>query len=171
MGLRAVPVGFAALGHDVIYLEDTRLWPVYQRAGADPADCSENVAHLAAVMRHFGLDKRWAYRDETSGRCFGMSATELDEVCRTADVFVNISRSTVLREQYRRIPVRVLIDSDPMFTQIQYVTQEMFTPGVSAIREMVAGHTHHVTFGENIGGADCRVPDAGVHWQPTRRRR
>lgn len=162
------PVGFAGLGHDVFYVEDTRLWPVYQAGNADGADCAANVAHLARVMEWFGMAERWAYRDEASGLCFGMSEAMVREVCRTADVFVNVSCSTWLRDEYRGIPVRVLIDSDPMFTQIQHAEQRGFTAGKTGMREMVAGHTHHFTFGEHIGAPDCRIPECGVEWKPTR---
>jgi hypothetical protein len=162
------PAGFAALGHDVYYVEDTRLWPIYQSPDGGGADCSPNVAHLAAVMSAFGLDGRWAYRDEASGACFGLTEGGWREVCRTADVFLNLSCSTPLREEYRTIPARALVDTDPMFTQIQYVSQDGFTPGAPAMRELVAGHTHHFTFGENVGAADCSVPECGVTWQPTR---
>jgi hypothetical protein len=161
-------VGFASLGHDVFYVEDTRLWPIYQEATADGVSCASNVRHLAQVMSAFGLADRWAYRDEVTGECFGMSATDLAEVCRTADVFVNVSCSTFLRDEYRRIAVRVLIDTDPMFTQIQYATQSGFTAGETGIRGLVAGHTHHFTFGESVGTPDCRIPETGVRWQATR---
>ncbi|MGI8757162.1 MAG: hypothetical protein ACR2MB_15175, partial [Acidimicrobiales bacterium] len=33
-------VGLAALGHDVHYVEDTRLWPIYQPAGTSLPGCS-----------------------------------------------------------------------------------------------------------------------------------
>jgi hypothetical protein len=162
------PVGFAGLGHDVFYIEDTRLWPVYQRDNDGGFSCAANVAHLASVMKFFGLGNRWAYRDEASGECFGLSEAAVQEVCSTADVFVNISCSTFVRDEYRAIPVRILIDSDPMFTQIQYATQAAFTPGESGIRGVVADHTHHFTFGENVGAEDCRMPLCGVQWHPTR---
>lgn len=163
------PAGFAAMGHDVFYIEDTRLWPIYQTAGSDWGDCSANVAHLKAVMEAFGLAGRWAYRDEASGKCFGLTEEAVREIARTADVFVNVSCSTFLRDEYRRIPVRALIDSDPMFTQIQYLSQQMFTPGESSLRESVDAHTHHFTFGENVGASDCRMPECnGIRWRPTR---
>ena len=162
------PAGFAALGHDVFYLEDTRLWPVYQPAGSDWGDCSASVSHVAAVMAEFGLAGRWAYRDEASGRCFGLTEVQLREVCRSADVFVNVSCSTFLRDEYRAIPVRVLVDTDPMFTQVQLVSQQMFTPGSPGLRELVEGHTHHFTFGESVGRPECLMPDCGVAWRPTR---
>jgi hypothetical protein len=162
------PAGFAALGHDVFYIEDTRLWPIYQREGSDWGDCSAAVSHLAAVMKAFGLKDRWAYRDEASGRCFGISADHLREVCRTADLFVNVSCSTFMRGEYRAIPVRALIDTDPMFTQVQYLSQQMFTPGSPGLRELVDAHTHHFTFGESVGRPECLIPDCGIAWRPTR---
>ena len=102
------PAGFAALGHDVFYVEDTRLWPIYQPAGSNWGDASASVEHLKSVMDAFGLKDKWVYRDEASGRCFGMTEDQLREVCRTADVFVNISCSTFMRDEYRRIPARAL---------------------------------------------------------------
>jgi hypothetical protein len=162
------PLGFAALGHDVFYVEDTRLWPVYQTGGGG-ADCAASVAFLAAAMEGVGLGERWAYRDEVSGRCFGMTEARTREVCRTADVLVNLSCASVLRDEHASVPVRILLDTDPMFTQIQLAEAgEGFTPGGSGIRALVAGHTHHFTFGESVGAEGCRIPACGVEWRPTR---
>ncbi|HVG46298.1 MAG TPA: hypothetical protein VM890_16260 [Longimicrobium sp.] len=161
------PLGFAALGHDVWYVEDTGLWPVYQ--AGDAADCSASVAFLAAAMEGVGMGGRWAYRDEVTGRCFGLTEGRMREVCRTADVLVNLSCASVLRDEHAPVPVRILLDTDPMFTQIQYAEAgEGFTPGGSGIRALVAGHTHHFTFGESVGADDCRIPACGVDWKPTR---
>lgn len=161
------PLGFAALGHDVWYVEDTGLWPVYQ--AGDAAECAAGVAFLAASMEMVGLADRWAYRDEVTGRCFGATEARMREVCRTADVFVNLSCASVLRDEHASVPVRILLDTDPMFTQIQYAEAgEGFTPGGSGIRTLVAGHTHHFTFGESVGMEGCRIPACGVDWKPTR---
>jgi hypothetical protein len=119
-------------------------------------------------MEGFGFKDRWAYRDEASGQSFGLSEVRIREVCSTADVFVNLSCSTFLREEYAAIPARVLVDSDPMFTQIQYMTQEIFTPGSSSLKQLVDSHNYHFSFGENINGADCMVPRCGIEWKPTR---
>jgi hypothetical protein len=162
------PLGFSLLGHDVFYIEDTRLYPIYQKPGSNWDDCSASVEHLKKVMDYFGLGKRWAYRDEASGKCFGLSEEEVKEICSTADVFVNISCSTFMREEYMQIPVRILIDSDPMFTQIQYVSQQMFTPGEPGLKQMLHAHTHLFTFGENIGADDCLIPSGNLQWHTTR---
>lgn len=159
------PLGFAELGHEVFYLEDTAVWPIYQN---DVADCSGNVRHLAAVMSAFGLADRWAYRDEASGTWYGRSEADVATICRNADVLVNVSCSLVMRDIYAAIPTRLLIDSDPMFTQIQYMAGIAFTAGEPRMRALIHWHTHHFTFGEKVGDADCRIPDCGVRWRPTR---
>ena len=162
------PLGFSLLGHDVYYIEDTRLYPIYQKSGSNWDDCSASVEHLQKVMDHFGLKDKWAYRDEASGKCFGMTEARIKQICKAADVFVNISCSTFLRDEYLQIPAKVLIDTDPMFTQIQYLSQQMFTPGVPGLRQMVDAHNYHFTFGENVNSSDCRMPDCGLQWKPTR---
>lgn len=162
------PAGLAALGCDVFYIEDTSLWPVYQTGDSECGDCSRNVAHLAEVMDAFGFRDRWAYRDEPSGQWFGMSEAQVQAVCRSADIFLNVSCSAVMRDDYMTIPVRALVDTDPMFTQVQHETEVALTHGEPAMRQMVDAHTHHFTFGENVGAGDCRIPSCGRHWIPTR---
>src|SRR3954447_2549278 len=140
------PAGFRALGHDVYYVEDTGLWPVYATDSATNQLCDAGVANLRATMHAFELGDRWAYRDEVTGEWFGMTASRAAEVIRTADVFVNVSCSGVLRDAHTEVAVRVLVDSDPMFTQMQYAAERGFTPGASTMRALVDAHTHHFTF-------------------------
>lgn len=156
--------GFAKLGCDTIYLEDTGAWPVYQ----DECDASYNVAHVAAAMEHFGLADRWAYRDAITGRCFGMPERALNEFCRSADILLNLSCSATLRDEYAAIDVRALVDTDPMFTQIQYLRDESLDGGPTGMRELIENHTHHFSFGARIGSDGCRVPTLGLQWHPTR---
>ena len=156
--------GFAKLGCDVAYLEDTGAWPVYQ----NEADASYNVAHVAAALEHFGFADRWAYRDAITGECFGMPETALKAFCRSADIFLNLSCSATLREEYASIPVRALVDTDPMFTQIQYLSDISLDGGPTGMRELIENHTHHFSFGERIGNDGCRIPTLGLQWRPTR---
>ncbi len=161
------PLGFRELGCDVLYLEDTRQWPIYQVSSGE-ITCAPNVEYLASAMRRFGMEHRWAYRDEVSGNVFGMPEAAVREFCASADLLVNISCSTPLREEYAAIPIRALIDTDPMFTQVQYATGKNLYGGPSSIPSMVQGHTHLFTFGECIGRPECEVPCAGQQWRPTR---
>ncbi len=161
-------LGLRRLGHDVYYVEDTALWPLYQDDADGVVSCASNIAYLAGVMSSFGLDDRWAYRDEVSGRWFGMTDTAVDRLLRSADALVNVSCSMATRDVLSSIPLRLLIDSDPMFTQIQAVDSIAFSPGEPGMRATIAAHTHHFTFGENIGEPDCAVPGSGVSWIPTR---
>ena len=160
------PVGLADLGHDVFYIEDTAVWPVFHADGSEGA--ASSIRYLGEVMQAFGLGERWAYRDIVEDAWHGPCASWIDQLLATADVLINVSCSTYFRDAYRRIPVRVLIDSDPMFTQIQYVSGSGLIPGEISMRAAVEGHTHHFTFGEAIGDPDCRIPDCGVVWRPTR---
>ena len=162
------PLGLLTMGHDAYYIEDTQLYPIYQKQGKDWDDCTDAVVHLQAVMSFFGLSEKWAYRDVASGKTFGLTETTIQDICRTADVFINISCSTVMREEYAQIPIRILIDSDPMFTQIQYLTDQSFTQEEGKLRLLVSQHNYHFTFGENIGSTDCLIPEADILWRPTR---
>jgi hypothetical protein len=162
------PLGFKALGHDVYYIEDTRLYPIYQKPGNNWSDASSCIEHLKNVMKHFGLHDRWAYRDEASGKCFGLEEKKIKAICAAADIFINISCSTFMRDEYCAIPIRILIDSDPMFTQIQYESEQMFTPGKPGIKQLINNHNFHFSFGENIGAKDCLIPLSNIRWQPTR---
>lgn len=159
-------LGFERLGHDVYYVEDTGVWPVY----TDSRRMSEeSVRHVAKVMSAFDLSGRWAYRDEVTGTWFGMSSQAVEKVLRSTDVFVNVSCSSVIRDVHAAIGTRILIDSDPMFTQMQYVSDGAgFTPGAASSRELIDAHTHAFTFGESIATSTSRVPTCGVDWKPTR---
>jgi hypothetical protein len=98
------PLGLLTMGHDAYYIEDTQLYPIYQKQGKDWDDCTDAVVHLQAVMSFFGLSEKWAYRDVASGKTFGLTETTIQDICRTADVFINISCSTVMRENTLRSP-------------------------------------------------------------------
>jgi hypothetical protein len=73
-----------------------------------------------------------------------------------------------LREEYAAIPIRVLLDTDPMFTQVQAATGKSLYGGYSSLPEMMVNHTHHFTFGENVGEPGCDVPSGGWRWFRTR---
>lgn len=162
------PVGFFELGHDVFYIEDTCSYPIYQKEADKWNDSSLSIEYLSKVMEFFGMSERWAYRDEASGKCFGLSEEKVQEIIRTADILVNVSCSTFMRDEFKQIPVRILLDTDPMFMQIQLVKPQKMGSGDLGMREMVKASNYYFTFGENITAPDCLIPTDGLTWHPTR---
>jgi len=161
-------LGFKKMGFEVIYLEDTRLYPIYQEANQRWNDSSPVIANLMRIMEGFGLGNNWIYRDEVTGKSYGMDMMLFSAACKRADFFVNVSCSTVMRDEYANIPCRILIDSDPMFTQIQMVSEQSFTSTEGKLMSLVHAHNHHFTFGENIADEKCKIPKTGINFIPTR---
>lgn len=161
-------LGLRALGHDVYYIEDTGQYSNYritEKAWDDPFD---SVEYLRKIMADFSLSENWAYRDTFSGLCYGLPFTRIIEICSKADVFINISDANIYRDEYGKISKRVLIDSDPMFTQLQ-VNETLRQDERYPVKKFsIYEYNYHFTFGENFGAMDCRIPKLGLQWTSTR---
>jgi hypothetical protein len=150
--------GFRRLGHEVFYLEDTGDW-------APDADegCTRTVASIARWMDWCGMSQRWAYRAAAAdGAVFGVSERRLQEVLERADVLVNVTASTMMRDEHLEVPVRIYLETDPGLPQIA------ISDGNESVREFLAAHTHHFSFGEKIGEPDCGVPAVPFRFRATR---
>ncbi len=154
--------GFRQLGHDVLYLEDTEMWPYDPINNTVSADCSYNVTYLRSVMDKLCPGGLWVYRNAPDGSYHGLTETETNAFCANADVFLNVSGCSWLRHEYARVPKKIFLDSDPMFTQVALAL------GRQGVVERVRAHDFHFTFAENIGAKDCRIPATGLKWLPTR---
>lgn len=163
------PLGLRMLGHDVYYLEDTMQYSKCQTNGRGWDDSTDSVNYLSGVMDSINMSDRWAYRDVASGCCFGLSLATVLDICRTADVFLNVSSANhILKEEYLNIPARVLIDSDPMFTQVQYWDDSDPEGSFHKIKELYGLYNYRFSFGENINENDCLIPRFGLSWGTTR---
>ena len=156
-------VGFRQLGHEVLFLEDSDDYPsCYDPSahitGTDP---SYGVEFISDLFKKYELQNNWAYYDEHGDRWIGLSKNEVTEFCKTADIVLNISNVNPLREWWMQIPTRILIDTDPAFTQIRHIEEERY-------RKIAEHHTHFFSFGENFGKPGCSMPDDGFNWKPTR---
>ncbi|HEX6363559.1 MAG TPA: hypothetical protein VFZ93_11405 [Albitalea sp.] len=156
-------LGLHRLGHDVHFLEDSDDYPSCYHperyvCGTDP---SFGLRFAADAFERLGLGERWAYHDAHTARWLGPAADRALDACRDADVLVNVSGVTPLREWHLRIPVRVLVDTDPVFTQIRHLADP-------AAHAAAARHTAFLSFGENIGTEGDGVPRDGFDWRPTR---
>lgn len=154
--------GFRRLGHDVFYLEDTQRWPYDPIADTVSDDAGPAVAYVAGLMERCGLRDRWAYRDVAAGGLLhGASEEHLARRLSSADILVNLSGATLLREEHLQVPVRVFLETDPVRIQIQVAN------GDQAAIDYLAAHTHHFTYGANFGAPDCGVPIERFDYRPT----
>lgn len=164
------PLGLHMLGHDVYYIEDTMQYPVYQPQKDKWDDCTNCVSHVKIAMEQVGLKDKWAYRDVVTEKVFGMSDRKLKEICLTADVFINVSASTYMRDEYKAIPEKMLVDTDPMFTQYQYYQlQQKGGKEAKDAEEYMNLYQHLFTFGLNVNSPDCRIPTYGFKWHTTKK--
>jgi hypothetical protein len=165
------PLGLQRMNHEVLYIEDTGKWCYEPEAGTFVEDGSRNAAYLSSAIERLdpSLAGRWFYRDAT-GRVFGRSWPEVVEFCRTADLFIHISASCWMRDEYFAARRVAFIDSDPMYTQASipdYLAGTIDEAARSRV-DMLRQHDVFFTFGENIGAADCSIPEGLFDWIPTR---
>jgi len=92
----------------------------------------------------------------------GLSCNRMRSLYSEAAAVINLCGATRLREEHLACPVRVMIDTDPVYEQIKYAKADR------ASRTYLDAHTHFFTYGENLGAPDCPVPLCGVSWRPTR---
>lgn len=156
-------LGLVRLGHDVRFVEDSDDYPgCYDPVrGVIDENPGYGLGFAAAAFNRLGLSACWAYHDAHARRWHGPAAESIVGWLAQADLLLNISGVNPLRPWLLGVPARVLIDTDPAFTQIRHLTDP-------AARTAAAAHTSFFTFGENIPAGRSSVPDDGFPWQPTR---
>ena len=155
--------GFRRLGYEVYYVEETGDWPYDPEQNTTTDDCRYTVNYIARLMAWCDLAHRWAYRAGVQGRpTFGLSESQLSTLFEGADVLVNLCGATVLRDEHLRVPARIYLETDPVVAQIQVVQGHQFRI------DLLSAHTHHFTYGENVGTPDCGVPPTHFRYRPTR---
>ena len=164
MGWQAVHylVGLRRLGHDVFYVEDAGAPPYDPRTRSVVEDCAYGVEFLRRTMERFDLGDRWAFWDESGGTCHGLDRRRLLELYGEADALLNLCGATRLRQEHLRCPVRMYVETDPVHEQVRLAAGDRST------REFLDAHTHHATYGENLGQPGCPIPLPRYAWTATR---
>ena len=157
-------MGLTELGHEVYFIEDSgdSLWCCYDPS-RNTTDINPNygLQFAKGIFAKVGLLDRWAYYDAHGSRWMGPCADRVHEIFASADLMLDLGGVNSLRPWLLDIPIRALIDKDPLFTQVGHVKDP------AKIRQ-AAQHTAFFSFGENFGRAGCTIPDDGIPWQPTR---
>ena len=155
-------LGFRALGHEVLYLEDSGAWPYDPEAGTITDDCSFALKSLKRIFGNFGLTESWVYRNGADGKFHGAGEKTAREWLRHGDLLVNVSSAGWLRDYDLRVGHRMFIDGDPMFCQIG-----LLDGSDPLYAGRLRDHDSHFTFGLSVGQPDCPVPVDGIAWKPT----
>jgi hypothetical protein len=161
-------LGLEQLGFEVYYLEDTG-WQTYDpRQGEYGEDCSYAVDFLSRSLGTLSptLAQRWRFRN-LDGKTYGLDDKTFSAVLRDADLFLNVSGGTLLRDEYLACPRKVLIDSDPGWNHFRNYPKWDANPNWQGSHGYRA-HDFFFTYAERIGRPDCVLPDFGLKWQPTR---
>jgi hypothetical protein len=154
-------LGLRALGHEVFYLEDTGECVYDPELNVRSLDPGYGTALIQSVLEPHGLGESWAFVNY-DGAYHGRSAAEVRRWCADADLFLNLSGgSWFWRDEYRTIPHRAFIDSDPGFTQLA------IAKAVPWYVDFFRGFDRLFTFGANIGTPASPVPTGEFTWRPT----
>ena len=156
-------LGLKELGFDVFYLEDSGDTPYCcydPQRGTTDANPSYGLQYAFEVFDRFGFKNHWAYYNKHHQRWEGPMAGKVMEVVRGSDLVLNLSCSNILRPWFQDVPIRVLVDTDPVFTQIRNL--------IDAERWQLTNlHNAFFSFAENIGRPSCSIPDDGIKWMST----
>jgi len=156
------------LGFDVYYLEDTGT-PVYDPVRRiDVEDCTSATAFLESSLSRLSpkLGRQWRFVN-VDGRAYGLDDARFRDVLRDADLFLNVSNSALMRDEYLRCRRRVLIDTDPGLNQFHNYPRWDASPARPGIHGWRA-HEWFFTYASRLGRENCPLPDFGLKWHQTR---
>jgi hypothetical protein len=163
------PIGLARLGHEVVYYENTWMWPYHPIENTPVETASYSVDYIARFFRNYApeLAQRWHYRHLAS-ESYGLTETEFESFARTADLCLNVSSASTLPAKLGIRCLRVFLDTDPGYNQIVLSERPQWSSNVDRWAEEFRNYDRYLTYAENIGEADCPVPTLGVDWITTR---
>jgi glycosyltransferase involved in cell wall biosynthesis len=150
------------LGYETWYVEDSGTPPYDPRVESVVMSCDYNLAYLKQTMERLGFGERFVYRCGVDNAYYGLDRKEVKQLYREADALINLCGAHHLYERHLECKVRILIDTDPGYQQINYAK------GDPAERAYIDAHTHFFTYGAHLGRTDCPIPLSGIDWRPTR---
>jgi hypothetical protein len=162
-------LGLARLGHDVYYYEDTWTWPYHPLEKRNTPQGDYSARFLERFFQRYApeLSDRWCYL-HLHKTPYGMTVHKIEEIARTADLFINVSGACLIPDRLSPHCVKVFLDTDPGYNQITLSAGFENPAEHEPWYRQVSGYDQHFTFGESILSDDCLVPTVGLQWKPTR---
>jgi hypothetical protein len=156
-------LGLKQLGHEVLFLEECDDYPsCYDPSthsiGTDP---TYGLEFAERAFEKLDLQDCWAYFDAHRKGWNGPASDKALSFCNDAEVLLNVSGVNRIRSWHEKIPVRVLIDTDPIFTQIRHLND-------AEACDRAARHNAFFSFGELLESSKRSIPNDGFDWHPTR---
>jgi hypothetical protein len=156
-------IGLKRLGYDPYYVEDSGRWVYDPKINDLSPDASGNLNVVVPILEGYGFKGKWAFRGNYPDRqCYGMTESEILELYKEADAFLNVTGAQEIRDEHLACPRRIYVESDPFASQVKVVN------GDQATINTLKAHDTLFTFGENIGESDCDIPVETFRWLPTR---
>ena len=156
-------VGLRRLGFAVYYIEDTGNTPYDPRVKSLVRDCTYSLHSIANTLHRVGLHDAWAYRDVLSGQWYGLPESRVRDLFAHALCAVNLcGASNPATLAFRPTGKLLYLETDPVLQQVR------LAQGDPATLQLLAAHDAHITYGENLGEADCPIPLTHFAWRKTR---
>jgi hypothetical protein len=156
-------LGLESLGFEAYYVETHGLWVKHPDGDRDETGAPK--VPVAETLRRHGFADRWLCRTgRRSGPAVvgGLAPQRLPRLYAEACAILNVTGTHHIDPDMAACDTRIYLETDPGIPQIRLVT------GDRRQSELVAGHTHHRTFGELAGTAESRLPEVGIQYRPTR---
>lgn len=156
-------IGLRRLGYDPYYIEDSARWIYDPHLNDLSPHADGNIAAVVPALQAHGFGDRWAFRAKyPGGKCYGLSESQIEQLYRDADGFLNVTGAQELRDEHLAIKRRIYVESDPFALQVKVAK------GDAGAIKMLSAYDALFSFGENLGAEDCGVPVEKFHWLPTR---
>ena len=162
-------IGLARLGHDVVYHEDTWIWPYHPIENRPVQTATYSVDYIERFFHTYApeLSNRWHYR-HLNTESFGMSESAFRDFARSADLCLNVSAANPLPAALGPRCIKAFLDTDPGYNQIVLSERPQWSTNVERWAAEFARYDRYLTYAENINEPDCLVPKLGVDWIATR---
>jgi hypothetical protein len=155
-------LGLHDLGHEVWFLEDSGEYslPYNPETRRAEPDSTFGRGYLQHTFSDYGLPLRYCYYSQFEDRHYGTSEAQLHALLERADLLICVSGVTPMRPSRPRPRRTLVIDTDPVFTQLRMGWDEHFAEYFRAFDRVA-------TFGRLIGTQHCPLPTHGTDWIPT----